>query len=123
MITPRSGSRTGLQHVLATHVPAATAPPESRLHGTENLLHRACQVRARKIFGRRTKKIFERQVGDVTVVSELLAVGYRNIDAKNHDSQTAAHIAAYHGHTAVLECLVKHRAKVRIIRDITVTLS
>ena len=57
----------------------------------------------------------------MTVVSELLAVGYRNIDAKNHDSQTAAHIAAYHGHTAVLECLVKHRAKVRITPDITVT--
>ena len=56
MITPRSGSRTGLQHVLSEHVPAATAPPESRLHGTENLLHRACQVRAGKIFGRRTKK-------------------------------------------------------------------
>ena len=53
----------------------------------------------------------------MTVVSELLAVGYRNIDAKNHDSQTAAHIAAYHGHTAVLECLVKHRAKVGITRD------
>ena len=48
MTTPRSGSRTGLQHVLATHVPAATAPPESRLHGTENLLHRACQVRSGK---------------------------------------------------------------------------
>ena len=57
------------------------------------------------------------------MVSELLAVGYRNIDAKNHDSQTAAHIAAYHGHTAVLECLVKHRAKVRITRDIIVTIS
>ena len=73
------------------------------------------------------QKIFKRQVGDVTVVSELLAVGYRNIDAKNHDSQTAAHIAAYHGHTPVLECLVKHRAKVRttldITRDIIVTLS
>ena len=59
----------------------------------------------------------------MTVVSELLAVGYRNIDAKNHDSQTAAHIAAYHGHTAVLECLVKHRAKVGITRDIIVTIS
>ena len=57
MITPRSGSRTGLQHVLATHVPAATAPPESRLHGTENLLHRACQVRAGKYLDGAPKNI------------------------------------------------------------------
>ena len=107
--------------MLSEHVPAATAPPESRLHGTENLLHRACQVRSGNIWTAH-QKIFERQVGDVTVVSELLAVGYRNIDAKNHDSQTAAHIAAYHGHTAVLECLVKHRAKVETARDNIMTL-
>jgi len=92
----KSNNKTGLQHCLSDHVPLSIAPPEVRLHGTENLLHRACKV------------------GDLKVVSELLAVGYRNIDSKNHDSQTAAHIASYYGHTEVLECLVKHRAKVNI---------
>ena len=92
----RRSTRSGLQHTLSDHVPGATAPPESRLHGSENLLHRACAM------------------GDVTVVTELLAVGYRNISAKNHVSQTAAHIAAYHGHTEVLRALVRHRAKFNI---------
>ena len=92
----RHGKKTGLQHALGDHVPGSLAPPESRLHGTENLLHRACKM------------------GELTVVSELLSMGYRNIDAKNHDSQTAIHIASYYGHWELLECLVKHRAKVNI---------
>ena len=52
------------------------------------------------------------KVGDVTVVSELLGVGYRNIDAKNHDSQTALHIASYHGHVEVMQYLIKHKASI-----------
>lgn len=55
----KSNNKTGLQHCLSDHVPLNIAPPEVRLHGTENLLHRACKV------------------GDLKVVSELLAVGYR----------------------------------------------
>ena len=53
----RSNTRSGLQHSLSGHVPGQVAPPETRVHGNENLLHRACKV------------------GDVTVASELLAVG------------------------------------------------
>lgn len=51
-------------------------PPETRSHGRTNLLHRATRE------------------GDVTVVSELLKCGYRNIDAKNHEGQTAVHLAS-----------------------------
>ena len=33
----------------------------------------------------------------------MLKFDSRNIDSKNHDSQTAAHIASYYGHTEVRE--------------------
>ena len=52
--------------------------------------------------------------GNNVVVMELLASGYRNIDAKNQNSQTAVHLASFYGHTAVLEELVKYGAKVNI---------
>ena len=55
-----------------------------RLHGTENLLHRAAAG------------------GSVPVVSELLKCGYRNIAAKDHDGQCAMHLAAFFGHVDVL---------------------
>ena len=55
-----------------------------RLHGTENLLHRATAG------------------GSIPVVSELLKCGYRNIAAKDHDGQSAIHLAAFFGHVDVL---------------------
>ena len=58
-----------------------------RLHGTENLLHRATAG------------------GSVPVVSELLKCGYRNIAAKDHDGQCAIHLAAFFGHVDVLGTL------------------
>lgn len=72
-------SNTGLQHELRNFVPQNLAPVDSRLHGFENLLHRATAE------------------GDVTVVSELLKCGYRNLTAKNHDGQSAVHLASYFG--------------------------
>ena len=43
-----------------------------------------------------------------------MVVGYRNIDAKNHDSQTALHLASYYGHVEILESLVRARARVNL---------
>ena len=93
----RSDRKTGLQHRLHDFVPGKPAPPESKLHGTENLLHRASME------------------GNTVVVTELLASGYRNIDAKNQESQTAVHLASYSGHIEVLSQLFKYGAKVRLI--------
>jgi ankyrin repeat protein len=86
--------RSGLQHRLADWLPGSLAPPETRLHGTENLLHRACTE------------------GNGVVVTELLSMGYRNLAAKNHESQTALHLASYHGHATVAAQLVKYGARV-----------
>ena len=92
----RSDRKTELQPSVKDFVPCQPAPPDSKLHGTENLLHRASME------------------GNNVVVTELLASGYRNIDAKNQNSQTAVHLASFYGHTAVLEELVKYGAKVNI---------
>jgi len=86
--------QTGLQHSLTDWVPGSLAPPEARLHGTENLLHRACTE------------------GNLVVVTELLSMGYRNLAAKNHESQTALHLASCHGHVEVVQQLLKYGAKV-----------
>jgi len=88
--------KSGLQHKLAEFVPGNFAPPETRLHGTENLLHRASTE------------------GNLVVVSELLASGYRNLTSKNQDSQTAVHLASYYGHRDILEELLKYGAKVNV---------
>jgi len=88
--------KSGLQHRLTDFVPGNLAPPETRLHGTENLLHRASTE------------------GNFIVVSELLASGYRNLAAKNHDSQTAMHLASFYGHRDILEQLLKYGAKVNL---------
>ena len=36
----------------------------------------------------------------------------RNLAAKNHESQTALHLASYHGHVEVVQQLLKYGAKV-----------
>lgn len=69
-------------------------PHDSRSHGRTNLLHRA------------TKE------GDLTVVTELLKCGYRNIDAKNQDGQTAVHLACKFGNLAILKQLIERNANV-----------
>lgn len=72
-----------------------TRPPHnSRRHGHTNLLHRA------------TKE------GNLTVVSELLKCGYRNLEAKNQDGQTAVHLASRLGKNDILEKLISHGASV-----------
>ena len=83
----RYHEQNGLQHRLDGFVPCSPCPSGVRLHGTENLLHRAAAA------------------GDANVVSELLGCSYRNLSAKNHDGQTAVHLAAFFGCDDVLRVL------------------
>lgn len=69
-------------------------PHDSRSHGRTNLLHRA------------TKE------GNFTIVSELLKCGYRNIDAKNQDGQTAVHLACCYSNEAILQKLIDSGANI-----------
>ncbi|GLH05352.1 Tyrosine-protein kinase Shark [Gryllus bimaculatus] len=67
-------------------------PHDSRRHGRTNLLHRA------------TKE------GNYTVVSELLKCGYRSLEAKNQDGQTAVHLASRLGKDDILKKLIESGA-------------
>ncbi|KAG8285440.1 hypothetical protein J6590_080153 [Homalodisca vitripennis] len=71
-------------------VPIKKDPPphDSRRHGRTNLLHRA------------TKE------GNYTVASELLKCGYRSLEAKNEEGQTAVHLACRLGINNILEKLI-----------------
>jgi len=50
--------------------------------------------------------------GDFTVVSELLKCGYRNIDAKNKDGETAVHLVCKYGNERILQKLIDSGANV-----------
>ncbi|RXG54558.1 Tyrosine-protein kinase shark [Armadillidium vulgare] len=71
-------------------------PPESRLHGSSNLLHRAVSQE------------------NIKVVSELLKSGYRKIDAKNNCGQTALHIACTKGNLELVRLLLEANANVDV---------
>ena len=82
---------SGLQHKLTSFVPGDKCPSSVRLHGVNNLLHRAAMA------------------GDALVVSELLNCG-RDVRARNEDGHCAIHLAAFKGHNSVLELLINHKA-------------
>lgn len=84
----------GLVTQLSAIVKRDPPPHDSRSHGRTNLLHRA------------TKE------GNFTVVSELLKCGYRNIDAKNQDGQTAVHLACRYGNERMVKKLIESGANV-----------
>lgn len=85
----------GLVAQLGAFVHSGEQPPhDSRSHGRTNLLHRATRE------------------GDVTVVSELLKCGYRNLDAKNQDGQTAVHLATRCGSERIVGQLLANGANV-----------
>lgn len=84
----------GLVTQLSAIVKRDPPPNDSRRHGRTNLLHRA------------TKE------GNLIVVSELLKCGYRNIDAKNQDGQTAVHLASKFGNEEILTKLIENGANV-----------
>ncbi|XP_071442937.1 tyrosine-protein kinase Shark isoform X2 [Hetaerina americana] len=69
-------------------------PHDARKHGRTNLLHRA------------TKE------GNYTVVSELLKCGYRSVDAKNAEGQTAVHLASVLGKDEILKKLIESGANI-----------
>lgn len=77
------------------HIVKGDAPPHhTRSHGRTNLLHRA------------TKE------GNLTVVTELLRCGYRNIDAKNQDGQIAVHLACKYQNEEMIKKLIDSGANV-----------
>ncbi|KAL1122185.1 hypothetical protein AAG570_003590 [Ranatra chinensis] len=84
----------GLVCKLGRPVKKNPPPHDSRRHGRTNLLHRA------------TKE------GNFTVVSELLKCGYRSLEAKNQDGETAVHLASRLGEDAILEKLITSGANV-----------
>ncbi|XP_065333958.1 tyrosine-protein kinase Shark [Cloeon dipterum] len=75
-------------------LPKDPPPHYSRRNGRTNLLHRA------------TKE------GDYHVVSELLKCGYRSLEAKNAEGQTAVHLASKLGKNEILQRLIQENASV-----------
>uniref|UniRef100_A0A182PM16 SH2 domain-containing protein n=1 Tax=Anopheles epiroticus TaxID=199890 RepID=A0A182PM16_9DIPT len=53
-----------------------------------------------------------RRESNYTVVSELLKCGYRNIDSKNQDGQTAVHLACVHADDKILLKLIERGANI-----------
>lgn len=94
LIAHYQAAADGLIARLTTVVRGEVPPPDSRSHGRTNLLHRA------------TKE------GDLTVVSELLKCGYRNVDAKNQDGLTAVHLACRCANEQLVAMLIASGANV-----------
>ncbi|XP_013134682.1 PREDICTED: tyrosine-protein kinase shark [Papilio polytes] len=90
------GDSNGLVTRLSVVCKGQPPPHESRTQGTTNLLHRATEA------------------GELNIVSQLLASGYRSRDAKNQDGQTAVHIAARSGRDDILAKLIESGATVNV---------
>lgn len=78
----------GLVTKLTRYIKKDPPPNDTRSHGNTNLLHRAVMK------------------NNHIIVSELLKCGYRNVDAKNQDGQTAVHLAALHADEPILQLLI-----------------
>ena len=57
-------------------------------------------------------KLWAFLVGQIHVVTPMVSCGYRSIDAKNEDGQTAVHLACIRGHNDVLKILIEAEANV-----------
>lgn len=86
----------GLSSKLGKPCKGKPPPADCRINGKTNLLHRATRE------------------GDLKIVSELLKSGYRNIDAKNTEGQTAVHVASILGNSDIIECLLEAGANATI---------
>lgn len=75
--------------------PGEAPPHEVRLHGSSNLLHRSTSQ------------------GNLIVVSELLKSGYRKLDVKDSNGQTALHIACMKGNDDIVKMLLNAQAGVQ----------
>jgi ankyrin repeat protein len=51
-------------------------------------------------------------LGNYTVVSELLKCGYRSLEAKNQEGQTAVHLASRMGKDDILKKLIESGANI-----------
>ncbi|KAK8723687.1 hypothetical protein OTU49_011493 [Cherax quadricarinatus] len=89
---PVGGSSTVLCHPC----PGDQLPAEVRLHGSSSLLHRSTSQ------------------GNINIVSELLKSGYKKIDDKNNNGQTALHIASMKGHEEITRMLLQSMAFVEV---------
>ncbi|XP_067629148.1 tyrosine-protein kinase Shark [Eurosta solidaginis] len=81
-------AENGLPTKLTTFLKKDLPPNDARRHGCTNLLHRA------------TKE------NNATIVCELLKCGYRNVDAKNQNGQTALHLAAIYSDLKLLTLIL-----------------
>ncbi|XP_041975466.1 tyrosine-protein kinase Shark [Aricia agestis] len=90
------GDSNGLATRLSVVCKGNPPPHESRTQGTTNLLHRATEA------------------GNCSIVSQILASGYKSRDAKNQDGQTAVHIAARKGENDILLKLIESGAPVNV---------
>ncbi|KAG8228527.1 hypothetical protein J437_LFUL008984 [Ladona fulva] len=86
-------------------------PHDARRHGRTNLLHRATKEVIRVSIMKNTKIVYY-LAGDYTVVSELLKCGYRSVDAKNAEGQTAVHLASRLGNDEILKKLIESGANI-----------
>ncbi|KAG7168944.1 Tyrosine-protein kinase HTK16-like [Homarus americanus] len=71
-------------------------PAEVRLHGSSSLLHRSTSQ------------------GNINIVLELLKCGYKKIDEKNNNGQTALHIASMKGYEEIAKMLLTSMAYVEV---------
>ncbi|KAK7078642.1 hypothetical protein SK128_025564 [Halocaridina rubra] len=71
-------------------------PSKVRLHGSSSLLHRSTSQ------------------GNVNIVCELLKSGYKKLDEKNNNGQTALHIASMKGYAEITKMLIQASAIVEI---------
>lgn len=86
----------GLSSKLGNPCRGKPPPADCRINGKTNLLHRATRE------------------GDLKIVSELLKSGYRNIDAKNTEGQTAVHVASILGNSDIIAALLEAGANAAI---------
>lgn len=82
-------SANGLVTKLTKHIRKDNPPNDTRYNGNTNLLHRAVMN------------------NNHIVVSELLKCGYRNVDAKNQEGQSAMHLAALNSDEEMLQLLIQ----------------
>lgn len=119
--------------VLKEPVKGEQPPPDTRRHGNTNLLHRSVKnnslIYLSKNINYKDKiSIFILHIcffkityfvytsratscGNYTIVKELLKTGYRH-DTKNHEGQTAVHLASLNGKDDILRKLISHGANI-----------
>lgn len=110
-------SSHGLDVTLKNPILKDPPPPDTRRHGQTNLLHRAtkegnfCILRFISDFSviPLHSCLYS---GNIGIVVELLKSGYRSLEAKNQEGQTAVHLACQLSQNDILEKLIARGANV-----------